>query len=363
MLFRSKAELIIFVTPYSFDKQFSVTLDSTLDTSDFSRGLISVQKNESVIETTSSISTTGSLTIGERAKGQIVIYNKQAKVQQLDKNTVLLDSQGRKFNLANPVQVTASTPDLDQGIITLGQTKAVALAVDIGPESNIDSQQELTFDQFSSDLLVAKTVENFSGGSRQQVKAVSDQDQQTLKEKINEDVSQSISEKITQKIDKISQIINETLQSSNSRIDYNREIGEQAEELSASVSTTVTIFSLKPGQKEEILSAFLSDQPDFAKSQFDADSFSLTFDIKQITANTASGTLTLKGQSLPQVDLPLLTKQISGKFRQKIPQILNQTFPRMYNYQILTNTSFFDRFNPLPFLTKNINITVKIESP
>lgn len=361
--FFSQARLTIFVTPYSFDKKSNINLDTKIETFDAEDNRIPVKKNTFTFDSSVTTATTGVKIIGQSATGEIKIYNKQAVAQQLNKDNSLTDSAGHKFQLINPVQVAPSSSDLDQGIITLGQTKASVMALDIGPEYNIDQNSQLSFTDFSTDLIIAKASQAFSGGTRQEVKAVSQEDEDLLKQKINQLVKDSTEQNIDQQTNQLDYVIKPTVKISTGRIDYSRELGETADEITASVVTTVSVFSLNPGQKESIIKALLSSEENFSDSRIDPDRFEFSFTIDKIDSDTASGTLTIRGQSLPTVNIDQFKKDISGKSTGKVDQIIKQTLPRTYNYNLKINLPFLGRFTPLPFRSKNITVTIKTESP
>jgi len=147
----SSAEITLFVNPYKFEKTFPITLKVDASDSDLSSSIISVEKNTFDIEAKTTIDTTGQKTIGDKSKGEIIIYNKSDKQIDLPKGSILLDSSGKKFELSANVSVPASDSgfnDQDQLIITSGQTKTVAVAADIGSEFNIQKDSQLNFKDF-----------------------------------------------------------------------------------------------------------------------------------------------------------------------------------------------------------------------
>ena len=85
-----------------------------------------------------SISTTGQKETGDKAKGEITIFNKADKIQNISKGTIMTDNSNKKYELLTSVQVPASSFNLGSGTITMGQTKANAIASDIGSEFNLN---------------------------------------------------------------------------------------------------------------------------------------------------------------------------------------------------------------------------------
>lgn len=358
--FFSKAEITLFVTPYNFSKSVSVTLDST--TASFSDNIIPVNKKNFDISSSASIKTTGQKTIGDKAQGEIIIYNKLDKSQNIPKGSVLTDSSGKKFELINAVSVASSSSDLNVGIINLGQTKTLVSASDIGSEYNLSKDIKLTFKDFSENSLIAKVNNGLSGGSKRQINAVSQQDKTNLEQKLNEVIRESSDKKINEDLSSVNGIIRETIQNQKDRIEFSREIGEEADNLDASVTAKISVFYLSVDQKIQIINNFLAKEDGFDKSIINPDLFKLEFKINQIDTNKAVGILTIKGQTLPKIDIQTLKQKISGKSKNKTIEIIKKDISRVYNFKIKTNFQFLDFINPMPFLKENININVKTES-
>lgn len=358
--FFSKADITLFVTPYNFSKKIPVTLDSTVES--LSDNTIPVGKKTFNISSSATIKTTGQKVVGEKAQGEIIIYNKLDKSQSLVKGSVLTDSTGKKFELINSVSIASSSSDLDAGIINLGQTKALVSASDIGFEYNLAKGTKLVFKDFSENILVAKVKENLSGGSKRDVNAVGKEDKIALEQKINEVIKNETNKKIDQDLSSVNGIIRETIQNKKDRIDFSREIGEEADELSASTQASVIVFFLKTDIKQQIVEKFLAKEDGFDQSVINLDSFKFNFKIEKIDEDKATGVLSIEGQSLPKINVSELKGKISGKSKNKASEIIKKTVARVYNFKINNNFKFLGFLNPLPFLKDNIKIEIKTES-
>lgn len=357
--FFSKADIDLFVTPYNYSKKIPVTLDSTAN--DLSDSTIPVGKKTFNITSSATIRTTGQKTVGEKSQGEIIIYNKLDKSQSLSKGSVLSDSTGKKFELTGNVIIPSSNSDLDAGIINLGQVKAFVSALDIGSEYNLAKGTKFIFKDFSENSLVAKVKENLSGGSKRQINAVSQEDKSALEEKINEVIKNETNKKIDQDLSSINGVIRETIQNKKDRIDYSREIGEEADELSASAQANVTVFFLEAETKEKIINKFLIKEDGFSQSDINPDLFKFNFKIEKIDEDKTTGILTLEGKSLPKINILELKQKISGKSKKRTSDIIKKTVARVYNFKIENNFRFLEFFNPIPFLKNNIKIEIKTE--
>lgn len=358
----SKAKITIFVTPYSFNKQLNITLDSTANSIDIDKFIIPVVKKVFNVTADVSTKTTGQKTIGEKAKGDVVIFNISDKTQSLPQGTILIDSTGKNFELTNAISITAGSLDLNQGVQTLGQTKASVAAIEIGSEYNINKDSKLKFKEFPESSLVAKVSDTFTGGTKQQINAVSDQDKKDLEQKINQSITDSVDKQINDQVNSLPGIFKETIQSKTNKIDFSREVGEEADQLTANADATVTVFVLDTNVKEQIINKFLSKEPDFSQAQLDSKNFNFSIKIGKINSDTAQGALNITGKSLPKIDIPQLKKTLTGKSATKAEVLIRKTIPRAYNFNIKTNFQFIKFINPLPFISQNITIDVQFES-
>ena len=135
-----------------------------------------------------------------------------------------------------------------------------------------------------------------------------------------------------------------------------REIGETADELSGTVTASVSVFTISSATKEAVLKQFLSSESDFNKINLDSNNFSLNFKVKKVTSTQATTTLTISGQSLPKIDTSALQKTLSVKTIKQAGETIKKLVPRAYNFHIESKLPL------LPFNSKNINIEVKTEN-
>jgi hypothetical protein len=332
LIFFSSSQVIVYLTPYTFSKTVDVNLDSTNTDYPVSQKTFEINSN-------SSVKTTGQKTIGANAKGEVVIFNKSDKVQNLPSGTILTSSNGLKFTTASSVQIPASSFNLDAGTITMGQTKAMVTAVDIGPESNLTKDSLLSTKDLTS--LIVKINSDFTGGVKRQIAAVSLDDKNSLEQKIKQDIETSIQEKLDKEFSEISGIIPNTTTIKRNRIEYSREVGEEAEELSVTSNNTISVLYLTNDQKTALINKILADTPNFNEVTIDPTNFNI---------NYTKGKLSIEGKSSPQLDINSLRQKLTGKLVSQAPKIIRQFAPRTYNYQIIT---------PLPFLLRNITIELK----
>ncbi len=141
---------------------------------------------DTTYEGTLAIDTTGTKEVGDKAKGEVIIYNKTTTEKTFKKGTVLEYKGGITFTLDEEVTVVARTEDLvpTPPTVTYGEKNVKVTAVTFGKESNIEKDVSIEFDDYKKDDYSAKAKSDFSGGTTKTVKVVAAADTKTLSENL-----------------------------------------------------------------------------------------------------------------------------------------------------------------------------------
>lgn len=351
--FLIKAEVTINFYPVEINKDFSLTLDSTATS--VTSTSIPVDKKTFDLNFTESIPTTGQKETGDKAKGEITVYNKIDKIQNISKGTILSDNSGKKYELLTSVQIPASSFNLATGTIVMGQSKANAIASDIGPEFNLNKDTILNFEENTN--LLAKANDSFDGGSRRQIRVVSSDD----KNKLNQNITDSLDARIAQKVDSEGadlNILKDTLYIDKKQLTYNREIGEEADTLEVNANLTISLFQIDTQKKESIVNTLLADDKAFLDSIASPSDFSFSFSASDTTSKKSSGKLTITGKSLPKINVDQLRNSLAGKSFDTALKIIDSQ-SGVYNRQLKIIPSIFSFLKRLPPSAEKITIISK----
>lgn len=337
-----KAEITINFTPVEINKDFNLTLDST--TSTISLATVPVIKKTFDLKFSESLATTGQKETGDKSKGEITIFNKVDKIQNIPKGTILSDTASKKYELLTSVQVPASTYDLATGTIAMGQIKANAIASDIGPEFNLNKDALLSFKDNPN--LLAKVNDSITGGTRRQIRVVSAED----KTKLNKAVTDSLDTKITEKINSESSLVGlmpGTKFIDKKQLDFIREVGEEADTLQVNANLTISVFQINPEQKENILKTLFANDQEFLKSTASPSDFSFSFIATQNSSTKSVGKLTVTGKTLPKIDTNNLRARLVGQNFDSALKIINSQ-SKVYDREIKIIPSTFSFLKRLP---------------
>ncbi len=351
--FLIKAEITINFNPIEINKDFNLSLDSTATS--VSSTLLPADKKTIDLNFSESLSTTGQKETGDKAKGEITIFNKVDKIQNISKGTVMTDNSNKKYELLTSVQVPASSFNLGSGTITMGQTKANAIASDIGSEFNLSKDTLLNFKDDAN--LLAKVNEAFSGGSRRQIRVVSADD----KNKLSQSVEAALGTQISQKINSDSSyrdLLKETLFVDKKQLIFSREIGEEAETLEVNANLTISLLQINPQQKDTIVKTLLAGDQDFLQSVVSSSDFTFSFASTKTTSQKSTGKLTVIGKTLPKIDTDRLRALLVGKDFSKAERIIDSQ-PLVYGREIKIIPSVFSLLKRLPPSADKITIISK----
>lgn len=351
--FLIKAEVTINYSPIEINKDFNLTLDST--TSSVTATNIPVIKKTFDLNFTESLPTTGQKETGDKAKGEIIIFNKLDKIQNIPKGTILSEPSGKKYELLTSSQIPASTYNLATGTITMGQTKANAIASDIGPEFNLNKDTLLNFKDNIN--LLAKVNDSLSGGSLRQIRVVSSED----KNKLNKTVTDSLDSRISQKIDSESSLnglLPGTKFIDKKQLDFNREVGEEADTLQVNANLTISVFQIEPQQKENILKTLFANDQVFLQSIASPSDFSFSFTATQNSSQKSVGKLTITGKTLPKIDTNTLRQKLVGQNFSTAFKIIDSQ-PKVYNRNLKIIPGIFSFLKRLPPSKDKITIIEK----
>ena len=117
--FLPKATVTIYVSPRNLDKKLSFAVDSSANEIDVSERTIpgDIVKVEKSGEKTKS--TTGTKTVGEKARGEVEIRNGTSSNIKLESGTALVSGSDLKFTLVESASVSAALSPTSPGTTTV----------------------------------------------------------------------------------------------------------------------------------------------------------------------------------------------------------------------------------------------------
>ncbi len=294
-----------------------------------------------------SIDTSGEKTIGEKAEGEVTIYNGAFEKRDIATGSELIAKGELLFVPTENVTVPAATTsaNLDAGVVTkvYGKKNVKVKAVSIGAEGNLDEGTKLLFEGFAEDELYALANSDFSGGFKKTVEVFSEEDKDKLKEKALELVKKEIKQVFNKEHGESSFLFLETLQTKSEKTNFSADIEEEVDQVELTYSGRAEVYFIpRTTLIEKVQKEKLTDK------EFVEDSFNLQ-KIQLTRKNTGKYTYSAIVGGLVQrfIDKEKLLNSLRGKLIGATGEII-ATERNIQNYQIDTKPI------PLPLMPWNV---------
>lgn len=293
------------------------------------------------------INTTGKQEVGNKARGQVTVYNSNlSSSETLSKGTSIISPNNLKYFLESEVKVASATGDASSP--QPSTIKVTVVATEIGEGYNLTAGTKFNIEGKSNNLL-AKNDSALLGGSKKQIQTVSKKDQ--------EDLRTAIVNKAKKEIPSIKVLPDEAIASSLSATDFNKtifskEIGEESSKLTfqATVYTTQYLYS----KKLFIDKILVSLKPE-VKNDYRLEKENIAYTINKISKEDKSLKVDakLKAKAVINISTDEIKKGILGKNQSKIKEILKSQY-KIDGYNLNINEPLPFLNNYLPFFLKNI---------
>ena len=192
--FIPKAKVTVFVTPRRFEQQVALSFSSG-GTFDPTNGIIPAQLITDKVSGDKTKSTTGVKLIGNKATGSVQIANGNGTAINLAAGTILTSSAGLKFLTDSQASVSGQILPGSPGTASVNVT-----AGDIGSQYNLAKGEVFSVGNYSKALVAGTSTADFSGGSSQEISAVSKDDQTNLETDLKTELAQNAQNDISAKV-------------------------------------------------------------------------------------------------------------------------------------------------------------------
>ncbi|MBI3290325.1 hypothetical protein HYZ78_02925 [Candidatus Microgenomates bacterium] len=314
--FLPSAVVNVYLSPRKIEEKITLSIDPTgRDSADVVPGrVISVQ-----ISGEKTKGTTGTSTVGDRAKGEITIYNNTSQSKSFSPGVVFTNSTGLKFNLDLPVTIAS-----ESGAPTYipGQSKTVVTAAGIGAEYNLEAGNIFSIANFSTNTFSAKNETALTGGSSREVSAVSKDDQKKLEEELLVELEEEVKNKISGQIAQSEKVIGESAKVDITKKNFSSNVGTEAQTLKLTATGEGRVVVV---QKEKLNEKLLSALSGKVPSEFTLSPENITVSFGSVEEDKI-GIMKLDanivGSLLPKIDIKKLASEIRGKSPAKVRERL-----------------------------------------
>lgn len=308
-------------------------------------------------------STSGKKVIGDRAKGEVIIFNNTVSNKTFTAGTILTGPNSLKFILDQDVKVAS-----ESGAPTYkpGEAKAALTASAIGAEYNLAPDSIFSLANFTTASFSGRNITPFTGGSSREVAAVDKKDQQQLEHELLQELQEKAIEKLNAQLGTDEILIPESMKTSVISQKFSKKIGDEAENLGLKLNLSVAFLTVSRSSLYEYITSILASQvpPDFILQNDRIDiNFNPDLNQKNPKENEHSYTAKVSALLIPQVKINDIAKKISGSTPNgarstlvNLPGFTRSTIKLTPDLPVLAGM-----LGRIPKRTQNITVEIKAE--
>lgn len=319
-------------------------------TLDVSQNLIPGEEITAFADGNQKAVTTGTKNIGDKAKGQVNIFNWTTSPKTFSQGTVLISSNGVKFTLDSDVDVASRSASLP------GEKQTNVTAQDFGTDGNISAASDLTFQQYDQLLYSAKNDNAFTGGDQKQITVVSENDM----DKLSKSLLDSLTQKAKSNLKDNSpgrQLADDAMTVTVTKKQFDKKLDDETSLLNLNMTVEAKATVYKDDDLKNVIAQNINQS-----STNSLEARPQNIQITKITSLTKGDKLILSGEYnadlVPKITDDDLKSKIAGKTIKSARTIIKQ-IPQVSDVQFEFSPKLFIFFT-IP--TNKAKITLKIES-
>lgn len=354
----AKAEVKIFIRPLKINKEIELTVSPKIDSIDEAKMMIPVRQLTIEVGGDKTAAVTGKKTVGERATGEVVVYNGTDKAKDFPKGTYLKGPENLRFVLAAETVVPGKTTDLGATppIDKWGEKKASVAAVEIGAQYNLVANSILNFEGIAtSSAWLVKNPSAFSGGTSREISAVSKQDRENLQKLLIKELEEKASLEAKNQLTSQDRLLPDPIQLKSKTDRFNHEVDDEAESLSLEEKAAFSVMFFKEDDFKILWGKVISQLiPDgYEKTPVRGE---INFEVKD--KNKGAYLAKVQEEFLPQIDLQEIIFAIKGKKFSQSEAYLKK-IKDSEGFDVLIGPKFFSKLKLFPLREENIKVRIE----
>jgi len=349
--FYPKATVLVYLSTKKQEERVEITVDPSLTSPNLSEKIIPGEVLSESLSGEKTKSTTGSKTVGEKAKGEVTLYRVGSQIS-FDDGTVLIGPNNLEFTLDNEVAVASGSAG------TPGTSKAQVTAIEIGAQYNMAGGSNFSVRNYSISDIEAKNENSFSGGTSREISAVSAEDQESLEEELADELDEKISSQFKQELSQDKNYIEETFSATSSAKTFSNKVGDEASTLKLSLTLDATAIAIKKDDLFELSKEALKDKiPEgyvLRSEQVD-----IEFDFLGKENGVFQLRASVIANLLPEVNPDNIEEKIIGKYPKVVESYLKSEIPGFARAEITFNKPRFPgRLGTLPHVADHLEVEI-----
>lgn len=252
-----KATITLTVEAESLIESIEVIASPSAQRIDSKNHVIPAVEISSTAKKSVNATATGTKEVGDKASGEITIYNKTGNAKTFPAKTVLTKgrTQGNDLNylLSSDVVVPAQTSGIS------GVATASATAEKIGDEYNITANNTLLVSGNSTSSFIAENSKVFGGGSRRSITVVTEDDQKKLLSSVKNELEAGLTAELRAKLISDQKMEETSLNFTILSKIYDKNVAEEATSFNLVVEEKASALVYSEGDIKNLLNSVLED--------------------------------------------------------------------------------------------------------
>lgn len=253
---------------------------------------------------------TGKKETGDKAHGEVTIFNKTENRKTFSKGTILVGPNDLEFELQGEIVIASTSPFST----TLSNAKAKVLAKNFGKEFNLPSNSNWTVKGFSTSDYIGKNTDAITGGTKKETTVVSENDLKNLMTSVTEKLEKDAISAAKAKIDQDTEVFPKALSSEVMTEEYTKKEGDESQSVGLSATIKYEIGKYKRENLrvfiDGILKKGIPSNYVFQESDSKVDLTNIKINPKD---KSASVQLDIRAIYVPKIQIEELKKTLKGK--------------------------------------------------
>ncbi len=302
-----------------------------------------------------SIVTTGEKETGDKAKGEVTVFNKTEKEKAFPKGTVIVGTNKLEFLTQDDITISSTS-----AFSTEFSSKKVKIeAKTFGKEFNLPSKTNFELKEFPSSSYFARNDQALSGGTKKTSQIVSEEDLVNVEKELVSTLSKKAKESVQSKLSPSQKLIDTPLEADTSDSTASDKEGAEVEEVSISGKVAITLGVYDEEDMKSLVKNLKSGEVP-SEYEIDKSHSSLSLDDIEVEDSQASARLVGRAVFQPKIEIDTLRKDVQGKTINSATKKIS-SIPGIGEVQIKQNISLPILGSFISRNANNIRIEVKAE--
>lgn len=349
-----KAEVSLMIKPFLLEKQFDFTVSSQAGSVDLEKSLLPSLEGKIDVSSEKTVEVKGKKVVGEKATGEVTIYNQSDKIKSLPKGTKLKGRSNLIFILTENISIASQSSEFtgEDFVYKSGKTKAKVEATDIGPQYNLPVNSDLVIEGLG---LLVKNLTAFSGGTSREIQAVSKEDKENLQKSLTNELINKAQEEITGSLSPQNHLLESSVQIKSKTLHFDHEINDEVPSLSLEIKAVVSYLYFSKSDLDGLIEKNISSllPGDLQKDPVEN---SQNITVKDKNKNLYS--VLTKRTYYPVINSEEISQNLKAKSYMQAKDYL-RTVSSVSGYEVKISPQIFTKFQYFPLRKENINIVIE----